>query len=198
MKAQNTNTAIKRLTTMLYLTIALLGGGFIVNAIMYNKIVSTLSESIWFRSGEQVYKGVRTDNYDVDEVEIRSHSKLFYSYMFSFGVDSYNDNLKYAKDNLIDVQTGRVIENRFQEQKLYDKLLNTNSEIATILDSASINLDSYPYVVTAYCTQYIYNSTGKSDLPFVNSFDVYKMDKRTDENPHGLQIRNWKNVRVEN
>ncbi len=195
--SQITGKTIKRLTTLLYMTIILLGAGFLGTAVMYNKLTDRLTETIYFRTGERVYKGTRMDDYQVDEVEIRSHSKLFYSYQFSFGLDNYASNIEFTQNNLTDIETAKSIQNRFQDQSLYNRLVQTNSSIATVLDSADINMDGYPYRVKAYCTQYIYNSTGKSSLPFVNTFDVYKKDKRTDENIHGLEVRNWKNIRVE-
>lgn len=192
-----TNKAIKRLTTMLFFSLALLGIGFGVNAVIYFKLTETLTKSIWFVSGEQVYKGVRLDDYQVDQVEIKSHAKLFYSFMFSFDINNYSDHIKYASDYLTDVETGRLIQNRFVDQGLYNRLVQSNSSIATVLDSIHVDMNSYPYKVYAECTQYVYNTSGKSNLPFVNTFEVHNLKKRDDNNVHGLQIRNWQNKRVE-
>lgn len=158
-------------------------------------------KSVYFISNDGTYKGVLAENYVTGPVEIRSHVKLFYSFMFSFTADSYEFNTNYAKDNLVDLETGVVIQRSFDANQIHSKLLRIEGgEILTVVKSEDIEIDmeKEPYRVRAYCTQYIFDGTGKSEIKFVNEFEIVASGiRRNDLNPHGLQLRKWRNIEVD-
>lgn len=162
---------------------------------LYSEARNNYSDSAYFISPDMTYLGTMQHDYHMSAVEIRAMTRLFYSTMFTFSADSYHNNLKYAKENLVDYETGVYIESRFTQADMFNQLLRSNGSLLTVLDSIGpVDLRKEPVRVIAYCHQSVVVGEEKSNVPFINEFDVYYEGiPRTDENPFGIQIRNWRN-----
>lgn len=186
---------------VIYLLILALAGVSGYSLWKINTLVDQYTNLAYVISPEMTYIGKVQRGYTVSEVELRAHARLFYSTMFSFTADNYKENVTFAKDNLVDYQTGLYIESNFTDPEvdLYNQLLRTNGEMVTLLDSISPpDLRKEPIEITAYCRQYLVSGEEKSEQSFVNTYQVYYSGiARTDDNPFGLQIRNWKNIKVD-
>jgi hypothetical protein len=162
----------------------------------YKELVDEYSEDAYMVTNEGTFRGLHEKSYRTGPVEIRTHLRSFYSTMFSFTADTYPGNIDFAKKYLVDYGTAKYLEDVLTEADLYNKILRSNSEMVTRLDSiGKVDFSKEPYMVTAYCTQYMIEGDKKGEIPFVNTMEIVASGiARTDENPQGLQIRNWKNV----
>ena len=125
------------------------------------------------------------------DVEAKSHIDMFHHYFFTLApADKY---IKYTMEKamyLVD-ETGLAQYNALKEKGLYSNIMGTSAVFSIFCDS--IRFDDKSMEFTYYGRQRIERRTSILTRELVTA-GVLKRVPRTENNPHGLLITNWRTL----
>ena len=125
------------------------------------------------------------------DVEARSHIDMFHHYFFTLAPD--DKYIKYTMEKamyLVD-ETGLAQYNALKEKGLYSNIMGTSAVFSIFCDSISFDDKSMEF--TYYGRQRIERRTSILTRELVTA-GVLKRVPRTENNPHGLLITNWRTL----
>jgi conjugative transposon TraK protein len=135
---------------------------------------------------------VRQTNMDVNrEVEYRSHINLFHLLFFTLPPDDEFMKNNIAKSMYLIDASGLTEYNNLKEKGYYNAILASSASLSIQTDSIELNLEEQTFAY--YGIQRIERETSilKRQLITTGKFqDV----PRSDNNPHGCLITNWKTI----
>ena len=123
------------------------------------------------------------------DVEAKSHIDMFHHYFFTLAPD--DKYIKYTMEKamyLVD-ETGLAQYNALKEKGLYSNIMGTSAVFSIFCDS--IKFDDKSMEFTYYGRQRIERRTSILTRELVTA-GVLKRVPRTENNPHGLLITNWR------
>ena len=125
------------------------------------------------------------------DVEAKSHIDMFHHYFFTLAPD--DKYIKYTMEKamyLVD-ETGLAQYNVLKEKGLYSNIMGTSAVFSIFCDS--IRFDDKSMEFTYYGRQRIERRTSILTRELVTA-GVLKRVPRTENNPHGLLITNWRTL----
>ena len=125
------------------------------------------------------------------DVEAKSHIDMFHHYFFTLAPD--DKYVKYTMEKamyLVD-ETGLAQYNALKEKGLYSNIMGTSAVFSIFCDS--IKFDDKSMEFTYYGRQRIERRTSILTRELVTA-GVLKRVPRTENNPHGLLITNWRTL----
>lgn len=125
------------------------------------------------------------------EVEAKSHVEMFHSFFFTLAPD--DKYIKYTMDKamyLVD-ETGLAQYNALKERGFYNNILSTSAVFSIYCDSIHFNRDDMSF--TFYGRQRIERRSNLLMRELVTEGYLRRVP-RTENNPHGLLIVNWRTV----
>lgn len=125
------------------------------------------------------------------DVEAKSHVEMFHHYFFTLAPD--DKYIKYTMDKamyLVD-ETGLAQYNALKEKGFFSNILGTSAVFSIYCDS--INFDSSTMEFKYYGRQRIERRTSILTRKLVTAGKLKRVP-RTDNNPHGLLIVNWRTI----
>ena len=125
------------------------------------------------------------------DVEAKSHVEMFHHYFFTLAPD--DKYIKYTVDKamyLVD-ESGLAQYNALKEKGFYNNLIGTSSIFSIFCDS--ITFDKEKMSFTYYGRQRIERKTNVLIRQLVTA-GYLKRVPRTDNNPHGLLIVDWRTI----
>ena len=125
------------------------------------------------------------------DVEAKSHIDMFHHYFFTLAPD--DKYIKYTMEKamyLVD-ETGLAQYNALKEKGLYSNIMGTSAVFSIFCDS--IKFDDKSMEFTYYGRQRIERRTSILKRELVTA-GVLKRVPRTENNPHGLHITNWRTL----
>ena len=125
------------------------------------------------------------------DVEAKSHIDMFHHYFFTLAPD--DKYIKYTMEKamyLVD-ETGLAQYNALKEKGLYSNIMGTSAVFSNFCDS--IKFDDKSMEFTYYGRQRIERRTSILTRELVTA-GVLKRVPRTENNPHGLLITNWRTL----
>lgn len=125
------------------------------------------------------------------DVEAKSHVERFHHYFFTLAPD--DKYIKYTMEKamyLID-ETGLAQFNALKEKGFYGNVLGTNAVFSIFCDS--IQFDREKMEFTYYGRQRIERRTSILTRSLVTQGEIKRVP-RTENNPHGLLIVNWRTL----
>ena len=125
------------------------------------------------------------------DVEAKSHIDMFHHYFFTLAPD--DKYIKYTMEKamyLVD-ETGLAQYNALKEKGLYSNIMGTSAVFSIFCDS--IKFDDKSMEFTYYGRQRIERRTSILTRELVTA-GVLKRVPRTENNPHGLLITNWRTL----
>ncbi|ADY38177.1 bacteroides conjugative transposon TraK protein (plasmid) [Phocaeicola salanitronis DSM 18170] len=125
------------------------------------------------------------------EVECKSHVNLFHSLFFTLPPD--DDFIKHNMESamyLVD-ESGLKQYNNLKEKGYFNTLLASSATVTIKTDSINMNMSDMSF--TYYGTQRIERETSVLKRQLVTT-GYLRQVPRTDNNPHGLIITNWKTI----
>ena len=125
------------------------------------------------------------------DVEAKSHIDMFHHYFFTLAPD--DKYIKYTMEKamyLVD-ETGLAQYNALKENGLYRNIMGTSAVFSIFCDS--IRFDDKSMEFTYYGRQRIERRTSILTRELVTA-GVLKRVPRTENNPHGLLITNWRTL----
>ena len=125
------------------------------------------------------------------DVEAKSHIEMFHHYFFTLAPD--DKYIKYTMDKamyLVD-ETGLAQYNTLKEKGFYSNIMGTSAVFSIFCDS--INFDKDKIEFTYYGRQRIERRTSILTRELITAGKLKRVP-RTDNNPHGLLITNWRTL----
>ena len=125
------------------------------------------------------------------DVEAKSHVEMFHHYFFTLAPD--DKYIKYTMEKamyLVD-ETGLAQYNALKEKGFYSNILGTSAVFSIFCDS--IKFDKEKMEFTYYGRQRIERRTSVLTRELVTAGQLKRVP-RTDNNPHGLLIINWRTL----
>lgn len=136
----------------------------------------------------------RTSQQNDQMIESKSHVEMFHQYFFTLSPD--DDYIDYTIKKalyLID-ESGVKQLNTLKEKGFYRNIIAASAVFSILTDSIIINLDSMQF--TYYGKQHIERPTSKLKRRLVTKGNI-KVVPRTNNNPHGMLITNWRTIENE-
>ncbi|MGM9776911.1 MAG: conjugative transposon protein TraK [Prevotella sp.] len=133
----------------------------------------------------------RTSMEETTEVEAKSHVEMFHYYFFTLAPD--DKYIKYTMDKamyLID-ETGLAQYNALKEKGFYNNIMGTSAIVSIYCDS--IQFDKKSMEFKYYGRQRIERRTNIMIRQLVTAGKLKRVP-RTENNPHGLLITNWRTL----
>ena len=159
---------------------------------VFYKPIKTVDDS---RKKEYVLDGTAPvfDNYTTTEetldVEAKSHVELFHHLFFTLAPDDKYINSTMEKALYLVDETGPALYNTLKEKGFYNNIVSTSSVLSIFCDS--IIFDGEKMKFTYYGRQRIERHTNILMRQLVTAGDLKRVP-RTENNPHGLIITNWR------
>ena len=125
------------------------------------------------------------------DVEAKSHIEMFHHFFFTLAPD--DKYIKYTMEKamyLID-ETGLAQYNTLKEKGFYSNIMGTSAVFSIFCDS--IKFDKEKMEFTYYGRQRIERRTSILTRELVTAGHLKRVP-RTDNNPHGLLITNWRTL----
>ena len=125
------------------------------------------------------------------DVEAKSHVEMFHQFFFTLAPD--DKYIKYTTEKamyLID-ETGLAQYNTLKEKGFYSNIMGTSAVFSIFCDS--INFDKDKMELTYYGRQRIERRTSILMRELVTAGQLKRVP-RTENNPHGLLITNWRTL----
>ena len=133
----------------------------------------------------------RTTMEETLDVEAKSHIEMFHHYFFTLAPD--DKYIKYTMEKamyLVD-ETGLAQYNALKEKGFYSNILGTSAVFSIFCDS--IKFDKEKMEFNYYGRQRIERRTSVLTRELVTAGQLKRVP-RTDNNPHGLLIINWRTL----
>ena len=125
------------------------------------------------------------------DVEAKSHVEMFHHYFFTLAPD--DKYIKYTMEKamyLID-ESGLAQYNALKEKGFYGNIMGTSAVFSIFCDSIKFNKEKMEF--TYYGRQRIERRTNVLTRELVTAGQLKRVP-RTDNNPHGLLIVNWRTL----
>ena len=188
---KNIDTAFKHIKTFsifLILACTLVSGFAIYKS--YEMVASAQSKIYILANGKalEAFSGERNDNIPV---EAKDHIKMFHHWFFTLDPDDKVIEANMSKAmNLADVSAKRQYDN-LKERGYYSNLISANISQEISIDSISLDINRYPFVFHCYATQKLIRSTSTVTRKLISQGYLRNVS-RSDNNPHGFLIQQWK------
>lgn len=133
----------------------------------------------------------RTTMEETLDIEARSHVEMFHHYFFTLAPD--DKYIKYTMEKamyLVD-ETGLAQYNTLKEKGFYNNIMGTSAVFSIFCDS--IKFDEKNMEFTYYGRQRIERRTNILTRELVTAGKLKRVP-RTDNNPHGLLVVNWRTL----
>lgn len=179
--------------------VAIISGMFLVGCIVVSvasiwtarNMVVDAQKKIYVLDGTVPILVERTTMEQTLDVEAKSHVERFHHLFFTLAPD--DKYIKYTMDKamyLVD-ETGLAQFNTLKEKGFYNNIMGTSAVFSIFCDS--INFDPQKMEFKYYGRQRIERRTSILSRELVTAGQLKRVP-RTDNNPHGLLIVNWRTL----
>ena len=133
----------------------------------------------------------RTTMDETLDVEAKSHVELFHHLFFTLAPDDKYINYTMEKAMYLVDETGLAQYNALKEKGFYNNIMGTSAVFSIFCDSIKFDKDKMQF--TYYGRQRIERRTNILMRKLVTAGELKRVP-RTDNNPHGLLITNWRTL----
>ena len=133
----------------------------------------------------------RTTMDETLDVEAKSHVELFHHLFFTLAPDDKYINYTMEKAMYLVDETGMAQYNALKEKGFYNNIMGTSAVFSIFCDSILFDRDKMQF--TYYGRQRIERRTNILMRKLVTAGDLKRVP-RTENNPHGLMITNWRTL----
>ena len=134
----------------------------------------------------------QVDDKETMTVEAKSVVAAFHQYFFTLSPDEKYIDYSIKKALYLIDNSGKRQYNLLREQGFYDNLVQTNTHCTLFVDSIHFNTDSMSFVF--YGRQRLERSSATIYRELRTSGYIQKLPGRSENNPYGMSIVNWKTI----
>ncbi|MCX2680992.1 conjugative transposon protein TraK [Galbibacter sp. EGI 63066] len=150
-------------------------------------------ETIYVLAGGKAIEAFSAQRKDNIPVEARDHVKMFHHYFFTLDPDDKVIEGNLGKALYMADASARDQYNNLKENGYYNGVISGNISQGITADSIRVSLEQYPYYFRYYGTQKITRTTTIVTRRLVTEGTLRNVN-RSDNNPHGFLIENWKTL----
>ncbi len=154
-------------------------------------MVADAQQKIYVLDGNVPILVQRTSMEETLDVEARSHVEMFHHYFFTLAPDDKYIQYTMEKAMYLVDETGLAQYNTLKEKGFYNNIMGTSAVFSIFCDS--IMFDKEKMEFTYYGRQRIERRTSILMRELVTAGQLKRVP-RTDNNPHGLLITNWRTL----
>ena len=154
-------------------------------------MVSDAHKKVYVLDGNVPILVERSSMDETLEVEAKSHVEMFHHYFFTLAPD--DKYIKYTMEKamyLVD-ESGLAQYNTLKERGLFQNIIGTSSVFSIFCDSIKLSKEDMTF--TYYGRQRIERRTNILYREIVTTGGLKRVP-RTENNPHGLMIVNWRTI----
>ena len=133
----------------------------------------------------------RTTMEETLDVEAKSHIEMFHHYFFTLAHDDKYIRYTMEKAMYLVDETGMAQYNTLKEKGFYNNIMGTSAVFSIFCDSIKLDMDRMEF--TYYGRQRIERRTSILTRELVTAGSMKRVP-RTENNPHGLLITNWRTL----
>ena len=133
----------------------------------------------------------RTTMEETLDVEAKSHIEMFHHFFFTLAPDDKYIRYTMEKAMYLVDETGMAQYNTLKEKGFYNNIMGTSAVFSIFCDSISFNKEKMEF--TYYGRQRIERRTSILTRELVTAGSMKRVP-RTENNPHGLLITNWRTL----
>lgn len=185
----------RRFDTIVTCTAILAGVVFSVFVVIYAfNFAQNERKQIYVLNGEVPITAEQTDMDVTLSIEAKSHVVRFHDLFFNLAPDEKYIQYNIEKSMYLIDETGLAQYNTLKERGFYSNILSTSAIVNIMVDSIQFNQDEMAF--TYYGRQRIERKSSILYRAIVTKGNIRKT-ARTDNNPHGLMITDYRTVRNE-
>lgn len=154
-------------------------------------MVNDAQKKVYVLDGNVPILVQRTTMDETLDVEAKSHIELFHHLFFTLAPDDKYINYTMEKAMYLVDETGVAQYNALKEKGFYNNIMGTSAVFSIFCDS--IKFDKEKMQFTYYGRQRIERRTNILMRQLVTAGDLKRVP-RTENNPHGLLITNWRTL----
>ena len=178
---------------MIICSLVILGGVIISIASIWpaSRMVNDAQQKVYVLDGNVPILVERSTMEETFDVEAKSNIERFHHLFFNLARD--DKYIKYTMEKamyLVD-ETGLAQYNTLKEKGFYSNIMGTSSVFSIFCDSIKFNEESMEF--TYYGRQRIERRTNILTRQLVTAGQLKRVP-RTDNNPHGMLITNWRTL----
>ena len=155
------------------------------------KMVNDAHQKVYVLDGNVPILVQRTAMSETLEIEAKSHVELFHHLFFTLAPDDKYINYTLEKAMYLVDESGLAQLNTLKEKSFYNNIVGTSSVFSIFCDS--INFDKEKMTFTYYGRQRIERKSSIMYRKLVTAGSLLRVP-RTENNPHGLMITNWRTL----
>ena len=158
---------------------------------MARGMVNDAQKKVYVLDGNVPILVQRTTMDETLDVEARSHVELFHHLFFTLAPDDKYIAYTMEKAMYLVDESGLAQYNTLKERGLFQNIIGTSSVFSIFCDSVKLNKDDMTF--TYYGRQRIERRTNILYREIVTTGGLKRVP-RTENNPHGLMIVNWRTI----
>ena len=155
------------------------------------KLVTDERSQIYILDGDIPFLAERSMQESNFVMEARAHIQLFHQYFFNLPPD--DDYIKWTLGKAMYMADGTALKQKqaMEENGFYSDIISSSAVCTIICDS--INFDEHQRVFKYYGTQLIKRRSRDMKRSIITVGAIENVP-RTENNPHGLMITNWRTL----
>ena len=155
------------------------------------RMVMDSQKKIYVLDGNVPILVSRTTREETLDVEARSHVEMFHHYFFTLAPDDKYINYTMEKAMYLVDESGLAQYNTLKEKGFYSNIMGSSAVFSIFCDSIRLDMDKMEF--TYYGRQRIERKSNILMRELVTAGSLKRVP-RTDNNPHGLLIMNWRTL----
>lgn len=155
------------------------------------RMVGDAQQKVYVLDGNVPILVNRTTMEETLDVEAKSHIEMFHHYFFTLAPDDKYIRYSMEKAMYLVDETGLAQYNTLKEKGFYNNIMGTSAVFSIFCDSIRFDKDKMEF--TYYGRQRIERRSNILMRELVTAGQVKRVP-RTENNPHGLLITNWRTL----
>jgi len=190
---KNIDTAFKhvKLFSIVIIIFCLTISGFVL--VKSFQAVQNAENRVYILANGKVLEAFSAGRKDNVRVEANDHVKTFHQYFFTLDPDEKVIQTNIGKALYLADGSAKAQYDNLRENGYYSNLISANISQEINVDSVLLDLDQYPYFFKCFASQKLIRATSTKSRNLITEGFIRNVS-RSDNNPHGFLIENWKTV----
>jgi conjugative transposon TraK protein len=157
------------------------------------QVVQNAENRVYILANGKVLEAFSAGRKDNIRVEANDHVKTFHQYFFTLDPDEKVIQTNIGKALYLADGSAKAQYDNLRENGYYSNLISANISQEVNVDSVQLDLDQYPYFFKCFASQKLIRATSTTSRNLTTEGFIRNVS-RSDNNPHGFLIENWKTV----
>lgn len=158
------------------------------------KMVELSKQKIYvLDNGKSLLVALREDISENRDAEARDHVKRFHELFFTLEPDKEYIEKNIREALYLSDRSAMEQYRTYKENNLYNQIIASDISMTLQVDSVKLDFSAYPYPFTFFAKQKIVRKSNIT-IRSLQTSGVLRNISRTDSNPHGFLMENWRIV----